>query len=262
MLQHGAGVRVHYTPSDLCAALEADRAARSSVLVLLAGDHAINCHVARTLRAFDARALVVSLLSFVNETLLLQAMQAGVDACWSRQAPRSHLVTALLRLMGHESFGLAPKPRGAQTEGRGWALVSRGWVVRAPGGEMLTLTTAERAFVLALCRAPGQRLSHRQMLQALVSGSHSQAAPGRAGQAPDTAAARRLSVLLSRLRRKFGAAGIDFPIRSLRGEGYELCVDLHEADSDSGSSSSKPGGGGLVMENRPHWGFSVVDLSA
>ncbi|MFA7670165.1 MAG: helix-turn-helix domain-containing protein, partial [Burkholderiaceae bacterium] len=49
-------------------------------------------------------------------------------------------------------------------------------------------------------------------------------APYPAGQGSITT--RRLSVLMSRLRRKFVDATSETPFRSVRGLGYELCVDF------------------------------------
>lgn len=154
-----------------------------------------------------------------------------------------------------QSGGEAPagRPEVFTAVGSGWKLLSRAWTVRAPNGAHIELTTTERTLMLALYEAPGRRLSHAEMIRALEQAAvqmpgavHAKApqgsqrarpgglhrvaqatvgdAPGRGGRGDP--ATRRLGVLMSRLRRKFVEAGLDMPFRSVRGLGYELCVDF------------------------------------
>lgn len=227
LLRQGQGLRLYESVEVLCAALASPEASGEPRLVLLAdANHSANCEAARSLRQVAPLMSVAALLSDIDSDALLGAMCSGVDACWPRDAPVQSVVSAVLRLMGRHGAASgchAAPERPAQPS---WRLVSGAWVVQAPQGTCVTLTTAERALMLALCSAPGQRLGYAQLMQAVDGSSQGdgQEAPGQGRSGYARSDARRLSVLVSRLRHKFAGAGIEIPIRSLRRMGYEISM--------------------------------------
>ncbi|NLC35139.1 MAG: hypothetical protein GX772_01595, partial [Alcaligenaceae bacterium] len=215
-LRQGLGLRLYAGVDALCAAVGAAGASQEPHVVVLAGEPVVCCQAARALRAVAPQARVLALQPSTTEASLLQGMGSGIDACWPQSAPAELIESAVLRLVGQ---ACAP----AQPRDGPWHLVSRAWVVRAPGGAEVVLTAAERAIMLALYHAPGRRASHASLIEAIES-------PDTNGSAVVSgyawADARRLSVLVSRLRRKFIAAGTGIPIRSVRRVGYEISVDF------------------------------------
>lgn len=180
----------------------------------MAGKLATNSKAAAAVRRADPAVTIVVLLPEISQSALAIALQSGVDACWPLTSPADQLVACVSRLLGR-----AVGPAGQSAHTSGWKLVSKAWLVQTPQGVGVPLTTAERSVMLALCQAAGQSLSHAEILKSLHLSGHTD---NRSSQAP----ARRLSVLISRLRRKFEVAGSDMPIRSVRGQGYELCVEF------------------------------------
>jgi len=221
LLHRGCGLRVHRSVAGLVRALAAPVAAGAPCLVLLAGGPAATCRAAEAVRRVDAGVAIVALLPRPDQALLLRAMRCGIDACWPQAAAPPLVVAAVMRLIGRpEQSGPGSGHGGCDVfdGGPAWVLAWRGWVVQAPDGACISLTGIERSMLLALLEAPGQRLTHDEILAAV---------PGARPRGPQGgAAARRLSVLMSRMRRKFAATGHDMPIRSLRGSGYALCADF------------------------------------
>lgn len=220
ILRHGLGLRLHTEVDDLCTALAESAAPGVSQLALVAGEPALLFTAVEALRQANPLVQVLGLLNQVNEDVLRQALRSGVDACWPAGASPRHIAAQLQRRLrvsqehAEHSSGLGPHS--------GWLLEAGGWALRS-GAIRISLTSAERAFVLALYRAPGHALSHAEMASAIEQGTGRQALCGEQSSctAADTAA-RRLSVLMSRLRRKFNAAGVEMPVYSLRGLGYAL----------------------------------------
>jgi len=229
ILQRGVSLRLHYDIAALCQHLRHGREAHALVLIAAPPDPA--CQAARALRKVDPEVSLVALISDLNDSLLLQALHAGFNVCWPGHTPAGPLVDQLLHFLRPPAALLSrERPSRAGSANPRWRLDSRAWSVQAPSGAKIQLTTAERALIVALYMAPGQQLSHADMLQAVdEAGCSVQRCRKRSpAGAYEAAATRRLSVLMSRLRRKFHDAGADMPIRSLRGVGYELCADFQE----------------------------------
>ena len=177
-------------------------------------------------RNVNPRARIVALLPCVDHEALEQAIVAGVDACWHAGAG-AHLLADALRRQA-EPLRDAPRAsiepatalvavQAAPVAGAEWRLSMRGGLVHSPQGASVPLTTAEREIVQALWQAPERRLGHGTLLKTVDPA---------ADLISSAAARRRLSVLVSRLRKKFHAAGIPAPVRSVRGSGYELSIDF------------------------------------
>lgn len=224
ILRQGHGLRLHADVANLCEALEKTSLRGGHGLALLAGHLAAVCGAAQAVRGTVPDARVVALVDQPGDARLLQAMRSGVDVCWPLKAPAALIATGLSRL-ARSGPDAASAALPDHVEG-GWQLGADAWVMHA-GGLRVPLTSAERAVLLALYRAPGNVLSHAAIAHAvntlpLGNGKPPQAPSGAVATAQAAAAARRLGVLMSRLRRKFAVMGADMPIRSVRGVGYAL----------------------------------------
>jgi DNA-binding response OmpR family regulator len=96
-----------------------------------------------------------------------------------------------------------------------WRLSEDGWMLATPGGEKLQLGAAERALLLALATQPDRQLGRDQLIAEIDRATK--------GNGYNNAA---LSVMVSRLRRKAGAPGVELPLRAVRGQGYALTGDI------------------------------------
>lgn len=125
------------------------------------------------------------------------ALDAGIDAC----APAGMEALewdALLRSLYRRAHG------GAGS----WRVLTPGRMLAGPDGERLPLTVRERAFFVRLFNAPGHCL-HRERFF-----------PNEARDALD--GARRVDVVVSRLRSKARRLNIELPVLAVRGWGYIL----------------------------------------
>lgn len=244
VLGEGLGLRLHADLGSLCSALDAASGLDTAPIVLVAGGHGLMCEAAHASRRFAARVKVVALLDDISEETLLQGLHSGVDACWPKAAPPA-LIVASLRRLAREPGCLSAAPEGTPGAHARWRLDSDGWAVQA-GAVRIPLTAAERALVLALYRAPDNVLSHEELVRVLDAGRgkrnphagvEAAESPGVAVSSSAGTAARRLSVLMSRLRAKFEAAGTEMPVRSMRGTGYALSFAPTAARPHSGPDS-------------------------
>lgn len=228
LLKKGLGLRLYESVDALCMVLTGPQRPGEPQLVMLADTQSANCQAARSLRKVAPQVGVMALLPKVETSALHEAMHSGIDICWPQGAPVQLVSAAVLRLMNRSEAVPRPRVDTLATSAASWALASGGWVVETPQGASITLTTAERALMLALCGAPGRRLGHAQLMRAVEDSFHDEgravSGQGQGGYA--RSAARRLSVLVSRLRNKFAAAGIELPLRSLRRQGYEISVEF------------------------------------
>ncbi|KRC73284.1 Transcriptional regulatory protein CreB [compost metagenome] len=125
------------------------------------------------------------------------ALDAGVDAC-APGGMESLEWDALLRSLYRRAR------RGAGL----WRVDTPERVLAGPAGERLPLTARERAFFVRLLNAPGQCL-HRERFF-----------PGDARNPLD--GARRVDVVVSRLRSKARRFNMELPVLAVRGWGYIL----------------------------------------
>lgn len=220
ILQHGFTLRLHGDLGGLCAWVSESDASHER-LVLVSGGPELLCVAARSVRQRNFDIPVVGLLDDCTDPPMGQILESGVDACWPLEAP-PHMIAASLRRLGQGCRQTGAASAAVVPRGPGWRLESDGWVARF-GQVRIELTAAERVLVMTLLHAPGHVQSHGRLVDALVQcqsadGSDTLSFP----VVESRAAARRLSVLVSRMRAKFEAAGADMPIRSVRGVGYAL----------------------------------------
>jgi DNA-binding response OmpR family regulator len=176
--------------------------------VLLASGHSENCVVAAQLRTLYPSLGVVAITPSSLEAVWLQALQSGVDHICPASAPPQLLAAILFRLLWRLDVAAASVAASGHAV---WSLVEHGWILASPEGQRIPLTTGERAFLTALIAAPNQRAAHADLINAVND-----------AYALESAAAMqsRISVLVSRLRRKCAEHGVGLPLKSVHNWGY------------------------------------------
>lgn len=235
LLRHGLGLRMYMGVHELCEGLSAQTSRGEPGLVLLVGPIEHSCPAAAEVRRAHRDPLVVGVAPLFDGRCLQRALLHGIDVCWPAESPISLLSAGLQRLLRSSAFVTSGSTARLYPEEAAWTLTSRGWVVQSPEGRCIPLTSAERSLILALRSAPGQRLAHGELMSQIEALPVCDTGLGVCTQPPvsEARAARRLSVVVSRLRRKFVAAGVQMPIRSLHGRGYELTVQFQARDYEA-----------------------------
>ncbi|OZI38498.1 hypothetical protein CAL29_09355 [Bordetella genomosp. 10] len=111
----------------------------------------------------------------------------------------------------------------------GWRLSEEGWILVTPDGRKLQLGNAERALLLALARHPTRQMRRDELVETIndtLESNHY-----------NTAA---LSVMISRLRKKAVADGVDLPLHAVRGQGYALSSHIDTAQAAPPASGRPP----------------------
>lgn len=101
-----------------------------------------------------------------------------------------------------------------------WSLAPEGWQLCEPEGGSMTLNHSERRLLARLFDAPGELVTHDELIRALVNSA-------------EDVDLHRLEMLIHRLRRKVAAElGKPLPLRSVRGKGYIIFTrDERRAES-------------------------------
>lgn len=230
LLRQGLNVWTHRQPTHLCQAISVQAYSGEPGVVLLAGSFEQNSETARLVRKSDALAVVIAIFPSLKNADLQRALCHGIDACWLWSVPAQTAAASVQRFVLNLGASRPSGPAEAEPPAAGWSLVSRAWEVQSPEGRRIPLTTSERALILALRAAPDQRLSHAELASAIST------IPGKEIACPDTTGlsgsqTRRFSVMVSRLRKKFLAVGLETPVRTIRGRGYELTVEFESVES-------------------------------
>jgi len=103
-----------------------------------------------------------------------------------------------------------------------WHLADDDTLLISPDGVRLDLSFTERVLVAAMADRPGQTLS-REFIGQLLDES---LLPNDAGGRAVPRAPQRVSMLVSRLRKKSARAGAALPLRVVRGSGYTFVASL------------------------------------
>ena len=183
--------------------------ARPRLFAVLCGNMAENVSLAHLLRAESPLIGIMACIPDLDEETQMLALQSGIDMYFVPQASDRLVIAQVFSLL-RRMAGLNPTQAtlaGAQV----WHFVENAWKIVTPRGEAVALTTAERAFLLELTSATDRCATHEQLLKA--SGVF-------LSTEPEVVRRERLSVMISRLRKKFQALQIDLPVRSLHGTGY------------------------------------------
>lgn len=182
-------------------------------VTILAGTVTENCAATTYLRTLHIGVGIVAIVCPAQEADTIRLLQSGVDNYFSLDGSAALLGAILFRLLARNGDAL-PKSHAepAVTEPRGvWSLQEQAWVLVSPDQLRITLTTGERAFLMALFNAPDLRATHRTLIDAVNAGY--------ALTSPPTHQAR-LGVMVSRMRRKFAEHGLAMPLKSVHNWGY------------------------------------------
>lgn len=190
------------------------------MVAVLCSGMAENAALAHLLRTEQPQMGILAMLPDLEEETQLMALQSGIDA-WFTPATSQRLMMAtvfsLLRRMG----SVVPCDPGID-QSRRWSLREHAWKLRSPEGDEFTLTTTERAFLLALASSEGRSATHEHLADRM----------GGLGDKTDEGRRERISVIVSRLRRKCEVAGADLPVRSVHGKGYVFADTLGDVRID------------------------------
>lgn len=181
----------------------------TNTAAVLAAAHSQNCIVAAHLRALHPVLGLVALTESDTETERLQCLQSGVDHFCPAKASSQLLAAILFRLLWR--LDVAAVARAAAGATAVWSLPEQAWILASPDGKRIALTTGERAFLMALMAAPNQRATHADLILAVNTAYTQESA---------CAMQSRLSVLVSRLRRKCAEHGVGLPLKSVHNWGY------------------------------------------
>lgn len=182
---------------------------RPRMFAVLCGLLAENAALAHLLRADFPKMGIAAFVPNLHEDTQLLALQSGIDMYFTPDASDRLLVAGVFALLRRMAGSEAAVPLfNAQPT---WRFAENAWKLVSPEGQEVPLTTTERAFMLALASSNERSATHEQLLKAAGSFLATEA---------DGAKRERLSVLVSRMRRKFQARNLDLPVRSLHGSGY------------------------------------------
>lgn len=196
------------------------QARRTPLLVMEAGFTDL-CMAVAGLRAMDTTAGIVAVSSFDSPDNRILGLHCGADACFSPNVATAEIAAALQALVRRVPAAgrrpAEPEPRAAPVPSAAepaekWQLLDAAWTLVSPRGARLSLTQAEREFLLRLTASADKRLPRGD-----PPGSDPQA--GRDSM-------RRTDVVVSRLRRKAQEMNVELPIRTVWGWGYAFTGDI------------------------------------
>ena len=161
-------------------------------------------------RALSSTVGIVVTLERDDDASMTNLLKKGADVCSYPCASPDLWLAKITSLLWR--VGLCPPETNftSETSGR-WLLIKRGWAIRAPGGQIVSLTTGERAFLTTLLNAPHQQATHDELIAA-VNAAYNYST-GHTHQS-------RLGVMVSRMRSKFKKAGVPLPLKSRHNWGY------------------------------------------
>jgi DNA-binding response OmpR family regulator len=205
-----------------------------TVAAVLAGSHDENCVAAAYVRAMHPTLPIVALTDSDSEDTLIELLRCGVDYHCPVVASGRLLAAIVTRLLASAMARRAAAAVAAPLDTAAyWALDEKGWVLCAPQGICVPLTTGERAFMSTLMLAPGLRAAHGQLVAAVAS-----------SYCVTSSRHGTLGVLLSRLRRKAAAQGLSLPVKSVHNWGYMFAaaVDPHPVRPEAPSPVQRDSG--------------------
>ncbi|MCV6904059.1 MAG: winged helix-turn-helix domain-containing protein [Achromobacter xylosoxidans] len=184
------------SPDSLLARLRSEPA---DIVVLRGTSDNLSQLIAELRRAASGSAVVWQ-SSEDSPSSRIAALDAGAHACVPLQASIPEWDAVLRNLIRCRRAETDTLPR--------WRVDGRGRMLAGPAGERLPLTNTERAFFVSLLNAPHQCLPREGFF------------PEATRDPMD--GARRVDVLVSRLRSKARRLNIDLPVLAVRGWGYML----------------------------------------
>lgn len=153
---------------------------------------------------------VVLLVDAGTPHLIAEGLWAGADACLPHRPDPELLAAKMFSLRRRLPSEPPSQMEAAPVDVReaSWTLESDAWDLRGPGGQILALTEAERAFLSVLFSNPSETVGRDRLIAELTD-------------QPWSFDPHRIEVLVHRLRNRVqGATGCALPIRAIRGSGY------------------------------------------
>ena len=160
---------------------------------------------------------IVALSASARIDARLRSFECGADAHLAKPVDLREL-GAQLRAIQRRLAGAASAHAHEPAAKRGWILREEGWILEDPHGHTMTLTTAERSFLLCLVGMRGQPVSRDELIASL-------------GGNPRYADPHRIDVLVNRLRSKASRMDVALPLHAVRGKGYVLAIETALADA-------------------------------
>lgn len=171
----------------------------ADVLVLCGASQDAPDFIARLRRSAPAAAVVWQ-ASNASASERIAALDAGADVCMAAGMEALEWDALLRNLYRRAPAAALP-----------WRVDPHAGALAGPAGEFLPLTVTERAFFVRLLNAPGYCLRRESFFPA--------------GGRDAREGARRVDVLLSRLRSKARRLNIELPVLAVRGWGYILMTE-------------------------------------
>ncbi len=195
--------------------------ARRTPLLVMEAELSDLCMAVAGLRAMDTTAGIIAISNFDSPENRILGLHCGADACFQADVGTPEIAAALQALVRRVPAAgrrpsAEPEPRppaapSAEAAGK-WQFQDAAWTLVSPQGARLSLTQAEREFLLKLTASPDKRLPRGD-------------SPGlEAHGARDSM--RRTDVVVSRLRRKAQDLSVELPIRTVWGWGYAFTGDI------------------------------------
>lgn len=225
---HGFVTRGVSTPGELYRAVVAEPEG-ICILDATRDDEHMLAIIAR-LRSASAVG-IVALTEPARADVRINALLIGADACLvtpveprelaaimlgvARRAGCSRMLEGVPAAAAADMLTIDAVP--TQMEAAAWQLCDDDWVLMSPEGVSLNLSPSERGLIAALVDHRGRVLS-REYLTALLDRRGTGPALGGA----DASSGHRISMLVSRMRKKAAQVGMRLPLRVVRGQGYEL----------------------------------------
>ncbi|MGY6269259.1 DNA-binding response regulator [Achromobacter denitrificans] len=193
--------------------------ARRTPLLVMEAELSDLCMAVAGLRAMDTTAGIIAISGFNSPEDRILGLHCGADACFPSNVGTSEIAAALQALVRRvpaagrrpapEAEARPPAPAGPAAK---WQFHDAAWTLVSPQGARLSLTQAEREFLLRLTTAADKRLPRGE-------GSDMDSQRGRES-------VRRTDVVVSRLRRKAQDMDMELPIRTVWGWGYAFTGDI------------------------------------
>lgn len=156
-------------------------------------------------RESDLPVIILTGLSAISERV--RGMNADADHYLVKPVDIDELLAIIQRYERKQSYAAAVSQEEV------WQLDAKTWVLTAPTGIPVMLTYREAQLIGKFSGIPGKSV-HREELVAAM------------GFLPDAYDFRRLETMVSRLRKKLGEHGVDFPLTTIYGGSYALQAQL------------------------------------
>ncbi|WP_313621846.1 DNA-binding response regulator [Achromobacter sp.] len=195
--------------------------ARRTPLLVMQAEFSDLCMAVAGLRAMDTTAGIVAISAFDTPENRILGLHCGADACFSPDVATSEIAAALQALVRRVPTAVGRRPPEPDSRGAApaaaeptgkWQFLDAAWTLLSPQGTRLSLTQAEREFLLKLTASPDKRMPRSD--------------PPGIDPNSGRESVRRTDVVVSRLRRKAQDVNVELPIRTVWGWGYAFTGEI------------------------------------